>query len=151
MTSRPLSITARPVPMMERTARQPKNLLFKAAAVMLRSHVSGVSPERTAKNLYGVDHNLDPLITRATSSPATVANQTWAGITAHQAVGDLLQAIVSISAGAALLSRAQQISFDHRQSVRLPSRLIDPNYAEAGPPKARPFLFFNFRHRPVWC
>jgi hypothetical protein len=135
------SITATPAP---RNVTASRNILFKAASVMLRSHVTGMTPEAAATQLYGKAHGLESLITKATSAQATVANQPWAGILAHQAVGDLLQAIVSISAGAALLSRAQQISFDRRQSIRLPSRLVDPNYASSWTAEGAPIPVFQF-------
>ena len=62
MTSR--MPTSFPAPML-RDVLRPKNPFFRAAAAVLRAHVTGVSPERVAKQLYGKDHGLEPLISRA--------------------------------------------------------------------------------------
>jgi hypothetical protein len=111
-----------PAPMLART---PSNILFRTAAAILRSHASGDTPEAAAKKLFGKDQ----MILRAASAPARTSDSGWAGPLARQVVSDLLQSIVSISAGAALLTRALQINFDHLQSIRMPSRLVDPAYA----------------------
>jgi hypothetical protein len=121
-----------------------KGSLFKAATATLRAQVRNSTPEDAARSLYGKDHALDFLLSRSTSSPASVANSGWAGVLAHQVVGDLLQAIVSISAGAALLGRSQQIDFDRRQSIRLPQRLVDPAYAGVWTQEGTPIPVFQF-------
>jgi hypothetical protein len=55
-----------------------------------------------------------------------------------------LQSIVSISAGAALLIRAVQLSLDRKQSIRLPSRLVDPAYAGQWIAEGAPIPVFQF-------
>jgi hypothetical protein len=126
-----------PAPMLPRT---PSNVLFRTATAILRSHGAGITPEDAAKTLFGKDQ----VILRAASAPAKTTDSGWAGPLARQVVSDLLQSIVSISAGAALLTRALQINFDHLQSIRLPSRLVDPAYAGQWTAEGAPIPVFQY-------
>jgi Phage capsid family len=110
-----------------RAGLRPCDYLYRTAVVHLRAGSGDVAA--VCKQIYRDDEVTPTLLQRAASAPATVANPGWAGSLAHQVVSDLLQEIVSISAAAALLSKAQQINFDHAQSVRMPSRLTDARYA----------------------
>jgi hypothetical protein len=126
-----------PAPMLART---PSNILFRTAAAILRSHGAGITPQDAAKTLFGKDQ----MILRAASAPAKTTDTGWAGPLARQVVSDLLQSIVSISAGAALLTKALQINFDHLQSIRLPSRLVDPAYAGQWTAEGAPIPVFQY-------
>ena len=53
--------TAMPAPMLRNVRQSQKTSLFKAAAVVLRAHVTGSSPDLVATKMYGRDHGLDPL------------------------------------------------------------------------------------------
>lgn len=109
---------------------QPKNSLFKAAAVILRSHTSGISPEKIAERLYGKSHNLDALITRATSSPATMTDPTWAGTVAHDVVySQLIAKITSMSAAAGLMMAGLKVDLTGLASITIPGRLYQPSIA----------------------
>jgi hypothetical protein len=138
--------TSMPAPLLREVTRtaglRPVDYLFRAAVVHLKAEKRDLS--RVAKQLYGDDKVTPEVIERATSVQATVANPTWAGAIAEQVVGDLLQSIVSISAGAALLTRAQQIAFDRKQSIRLPSRLVDPAYAGVWSGEGQAIPVFQF-------
>jgi Phage capsid family len=123
--------------------RRGSSVLYEAAACVLRAAKAGMPPEKVARTLYPGDDSVQ-LVLRAASAPATVADPAWAGIVAHQVVSDLLQEIVSISAGAALLSRSQQTNFDRRQSIRLPQRLVDPNYAGTWLAEGQPIPVYQY-------
>lgn len=106
---------------------RPKNSLFRAAAVMLRAHVTGVSPERTAKELYGKDHGLDQLITRTASTPASTSTPAWLGIIAHDVVWtNLIQKITGLSAAAGLMAQGIRVDLSGVASITIPGRLYNP-------------------------
>jgi hypothetical protein len=109
-----------------RAGLRPADYLFRSAVVHLKAGSRDIGA--VAKQIYPDDMITPQLLQRAASAPATIANQPWAGAVVREVVSDLLQAIVSISAAASLLVRAQQIVFN-RQLVILPSRLVDAAYA----------------------
>ena len=104
---------------------------FRAAAAVLRAHVTGVSPERVAKQLYGKDHGLEPLITRSTSAPATMTDTTWAGPLVHDLIrSELIQKITALSAAAGLMKLGLKVDFTGTKSITIPGRVYNP--ASAG-------------------
>jgi hypothetical protein len=127
----------------DRTKRlRPVDYLFRSAVCHLRADKRDLGT--TCKSIYGDDRITPTLLQRAASTPATVATPAWAGIVAQQVVSSLLQEIVSISAGAALLTAALQINFDRKQSIRLPSRLVDPAYAGTWLGEGAPIPVYQF-------
>jgi hypothetical protein len=121
--------TSMPAPLL-RNVMQPKNSLFRAAAVMVRAHATGTSPEATAKKLYGKDHGLEPLITKAASSPATLTNPTWAGGVGHDIVASqLIQKITALSAAAGLMMLGMKVDLSGLASINIPGRTYDPTAA----------------------
>ena len=86
--------TSMPAPMLREVSRtigmRPVDYLFRAAVVHVKAE--GRELSRVAKQLFGSDDKITmQVLERAASAPATVANQSWAGVVAHQVVGDLLQ------------------------------------------------------------
>ena len=118
--------TSMPAPML-RDAMRPKNSLFRAAAVMLRAHVTGLSPELTAKHLYGKDHGLDPFITHTASTPATTSTPAWLGLIAHDVIyTQLIQKITGLSAAAGLMMQGLRVDLSGVASITIPGRLYNP-------------------------
>jgi hypothetical protein len=105
--------------------------LFRAAVCFLRARLANQSiVEKTCESLYGNDP-VTPLILRATSSPATTTDPSWAGPLARRVVSSLLQEIVSISAAADLLTRALRLNFDRAGVILLPGRQL-ANHGNVG-------------------
>jgi hypothetical protein len=122
---------------------RPVDYLFRSAVCHLR--LENRTLAAAARELYPGDKITSIVLQeRAASTAAMVGTTNWAGILAQQVVSDLLQAIVSLSAGAALLRSAQQISFDRRQTIRLPSRLVDAAYAGTWLAEGAPIPIFQF-------
>lgn len=104
--------------------RHPHELSRIAAEAFVRSVVCigraalqgrTASPADVAKRDFAADRNL-PLVLRAASSPATIAN---AGGLAQLAKA-FLELLVPVSAGADLLARGIGVSFDHAASITVP-------------------------------
>ena len=118
--------TSMPAPLL-RNVVQPKNSLFRAAAVMLKAHLNKADPEKTAKQLYGKDHGLEPLITRSTSAPATMTDTTWAGPLVHDLIrSELIQKITALSAAAGLMKLGLKVDFTGTKSITIPGRTLTP-------------------------
>lgn len=97
---------------------------------MLRAHVSGTSPEQAAKKLYGKDHDLGFLISRATSAPASLTNPTWAGILAYDMIySQLIQKITALSAAAGLMVQGLKVDLTGLGSITIPGRVYEPTAA----------------------
>ena len=121
-----------PAPMLRDRPRA--NMLYRTAAVLLRSHYQQLDPEDVAKALYGRDHGLDTVI-RAASSPATLTNPAWAGLATQNLIRDLIQQITALSAAAALMEAGVRIDTSGYASVTVPGRLYDPTAAGAWIPE----------------
>jgi len=103
--------------------------LYRAGAAVLRSFISGNSPEREAKAMFGDDHVTDIML-RAASAPATTTTSGWAQSLAGIAIYDLVQSVTSLSAGAEIIDRALQLNMDEIAEARVPGRVL--NAAAAG-------------------
>ena len=115
-----------------RQVYQPKNSLFRTAAVTLRAHVTNTTREVAAKKLYGKDHGLDNLIFRSTSNPATLTTPGWADTLGHNVVrSDLIQKITGLSAAAALMEAGVKVDLTGVASITIPGRKYNPASAGA--------------------
>ena len=122
--------TSMPAPLL-RNVMQPKTSLFRAAAVMVRAKVTNATLEATAKKLYGKEHGLDQLITRAASTPASLTNPAWAGTVGHDVIySQLIQKITALSAAAGLMTLGAKVNLTGVQSITIPGRTYNP--ASAG-------------------
>jgi hypothetical protein len=114
-----------------RDALRPKNSIFRAAAVMVRAKATNSTVEGTAKKLYGKDHGLSELFTRAASTPASLTIPGWAGLTGHDVVySHLIQKITALSAAASLMTLGLKVDLTGVQSITIPGRTYNP--ASAG-------------------
>jgi hypothetical protein len=126
--------TSIPAPMLRNyNPTRPKNSLFRAAAAVVRAHATGMTPEQTAKKMFGKDHGLEFLLTKATSSPATTTTPGWAGVLSHDVIrSDLIQKITALSAAAALMTLGMKVDLSGLASVTIPGRTYDPIATVAG-------------------
>src|SRR5262245_19282857 len=104
--------------------------IHRAGAAALRAFLSGNSPEREAKMMFGDDRVTD-LVLRAASAPATTTTTAWAQSLAGIAVYDLIQSITSLSAGAELIDRALKLNMDGLSELRVPGRALSAAAAGA--------------------
>jgi len=109
--------------------RRASDHLYRAGAAVLRSFITGNSPEREAKAMFGDDHVTD-IVLRAASAPATTTTSGWAQSLAGIAIYDLVQSVTSLSAGAEVINRALQLNMDEIAEARVPGRVL--NAAAAG-------------------
>ena len=108
------------------------NTLYRAAAAVLRGHMTGVSPEKVARSLYGKDEQLE-LMLRAATAPATLTDPAWFGLVGHQIIASqLIQQIVALSAGAAMIEAGVKVDLARVASIVIPGRVYDPTGATAG-------------------
>ena len=84
---------------------------------------------RVAKQLWPDDKQTLELLTRASSSPATTTDSTWAGPLATYRVQDLLTNLGPASAGSALLARGISLTFDRAAEIRVPGITVSASYA----------------------
>jgi hypothetical protein len=115
-------------PMSWRRQLATTNFICRAAAAHLRAAVTQTSPEFAAKKLFGKLHGLDPFLTRATSTPATLTNPAWAGVVAHDVIAsELIQRITALSAAASLMGRGMKVDLTGVGSMTIPGRLYSPS------------------------
>src|SRR5215471_1686289 len=103
--------------------------IYRAGVATLRAYLSGASPEREAKAMFG-DDGVTELVLKAASTPATTTVPGWAKELAAVAVYDLIASAASLSAGAALIDRALKINMDGLAEAHVPGRIV--NAAAAG-------------------
>jgi hypothetical protein len=142
-----------PAPML-RNMMQPKNSLFRAAAVMVCAKAFNTSPEAMAKKMYGKDHGLETL-TRAASARASLTNT---GTLAHDVVySQLIQKITALSAAAGLMQLGMKVDLSGVASITIPGRTYNPQAAgdwigEGQPiPVRRPTISALLGRRPGAC
>jgi len=107
---------------------RPSVYLYRAGAACVRAHVTGTSPEIAARGLFGSDL-ITGTVLRSATSQATLGTPAWAGALGQAAVDDSIQAIATLSAGAALIQRGMKIDFAGRASIRIPGRVLDASDA----------------------
>jgi hypothetical protein len=121
--------TSTPAPML-RNVMQPKNSIFRAAAVMVRAKVTNSTGEATAKSLYGNEHGLAFLLIRAASTPASLSNPAWAGVWGHDVVwSQLIQKITALSAAAGLMILGLKVDLTGVASITIPGKTYNPQAA----------------------
>jgi hypothetical protein len=87
------------------------------------------------------------MVLRAASAPAVTTTPSWAGVFAHDVVGDFFASLAPMSAAASLINAAPRVSLTGINTLKFPARSgpIDPAYlpwvAEGG---AAPVLRFTF-------
>ena len=101
------------------------NILARAGAAHLRAFITGKSPEREAKAMFGAD-----FVLKAATGPATIGTAAWAGSLAPVSIYGLVADITSISAAAALIDRGLKLDMDGIAEHRVPGRVL--NAAAAG-------------------
>ena len=82
--------------------------------------------ETYARERWG--DNVTELVLRAPSAPATVGDQGWAGLVAHDVVGDFVSSLAPPSAAAQLFAASPRVSLDGVHTMQFPARSgpIDP-------------------------
>jgi hypothetical protein len=124
----------RPVPKLGSYAPRSNNSIYKAAAAHLRAYVEETSLDLAARKLFGKDYDdVGSLVTRATSTPATLTTPSWAGTAAHDVVAsELIQRITALSAGAALMARGMKVNLTGVASITIPGRVYNPSSPPGG-------------------
>jgi len=119
------------------------NILARAGAAHLRAFITGKSPEREAKAMFGAD-----FVLKAATGPATIGTAAWAGSLAPVSIYGLVADITSISAAAALIDRGLKLDMDGIAELRVPGRMVNAAAAglwtsEEAPIVARQLSFAN--------
>jgi len=135
---------ARPFPLpsdMQHT--RAANTLARAGAAHLRAFITGKSPEREAKAMFG-----DGTIVKAATGPAITGTPEWAGSLAPVSIYGLVADITSISAAAALINRGLKLNMDGVAELRVPGRTLNAAaagmwVAEEDPAPIRQLIFSN--------
>jgi hypothetical protein len=119
----------RPFPLPEDLGLQrtrPATYLARAGAAHLRAFITGNTPEREAKVMFG-----DSTVLKAASAPAAISGTAgWAPSLGGIAVYDLIQSATSLSAGAELIDRGLKLNMDGIAEHHVPGRVL--NAAAAG-------------------
>jgi hypothetical protein len=110
----------------DRNGRRAADYLARAvfAHAFHRARAAGSrspSPEAFARQRWG--DRVTEILTRAATTPASIADPGWAGALARTAVADFIASLTAIRAGARLLAAAPSVSFDGVQQVIMPRRL----------------------------
>jgi Phage capsid family len=104
----------------------------------------GRNPEGFAKQRWG--DRVSEILTRAATSPASMADPDWAGTLATAAVGDFIASLAAISAGARLIAAAPSVSLAGVEQICMPRGLgaLQPDQVawvpELGPIPVLPFV-----------
>ena len=110
---------------------RPADHLTRAVVAFALSDLHGDrsrSPESHAKSLWPNDATTQ-LICRSAVAPADTVTSGWASQLAGTVVADFLATLAPASAGAALLSRGLQFSFDSNAGILCPGCLADTSEA----------------------
>src|SRR5262249_24247820 len=109
---------------------RPAVFLYRAAAAHVRAHVTGETPQRAARELFGDDAGTDIVLRAATTPAAIPGTSRWAASLAGVAIYDLVQTAASLSAAADVISRGLKLNMDGIAEYHVPGRVL--NVAAAG-------------------
>jgi hypothetical protein len=119
---------ARPFPLpsdlgLQRT--RPATLLARAGAAHLRAFITGNTPEREAKAMFG-----DTTVLKAASAPAAISGTSgWAQSLGGVAAYDLIQSTATLSAAAELIDRGLKLNMDGIAEHHVPGRVLNATAA----------------------
>jgi hypothetical protein len=124
------------------------NILARAGAAHLRAFITGKSPEREAKAMFGADERVDFVLKAATGPAAIAGTPEWAANIAPVSIYGMVADITSISAAAALIDRGLKLDMDHVAELRVPGRTLNAAaagmwVAEEDPAPVRQLVFLN--------
>jgi hypothetical protein len=102
--------------------------LVRATAAFLRAHIRKIAPERAFKQMFGNDRTGE-MVLRAATSPAAIADASWAGPMAHATVSQTVVEMATASAAASLVAAGMQLAFDGFATIHAPGRLVDSSDA----------------------
>src|SRR6516162_464130 len=119
------------------------NILARAGAAHLRAFITGKSPEREAKAMFGAD-----FVLKAATGPAITGTPAWAGNISSISIYGMVGDITSISAAAALINRGLKLNMDGVAELRVPGRTLNAAaagmwVAEEDPAPIRQLIFSN--------
>jgi hypothetical protein len=119
---------------------RPGTLFVRLINSKLAAQAVGEHIETVAKQLYPADEVLRGLIEKGVTNPANTTTAAWAKALVRSSIQDFLRSIAPVSAGAALLSRGTQLSFDGHGEIYVPAAIADATMAsfaaEGAPLKA---------------
>src|SRR5262249_50330583 len=104
---------------------RPRDIIARALAAHFLAYANG----RQLVAEFVRDDLPVQLLLRSAVVPATTSTTGWAAELAATAVADVISAIASVSAGAALINLGLQVSFDSAAAVRVPSRVVQASDA----------------------
>src|SRR6516162_300506 len=113
---------ARPFPLPSDMQRSPRaaSLLARAGAAYLKAFITGDTPERTAKAMFG-----DSTIIKAATTPAMLSGTAaWAQSLGGVAVYDLIQDATTVSAAADLIDRGLKVNMSGVAELHVPGRAL---------------------------
>src|SRR6516225_6302021 len=113
---------ARPFPLPSDMQRSPRaaSLLARAGAAYLKAFITGDTPERTAKAMFG-----DSTIIKAATTPAMLSGTAaWAQSLGGVAVYDLIQDATTVSAAADLIDRGLKVNMSGVAELHVPGRVL---------------------------
>jgi len=102
--------------------------LVRATAAFLRAHVHKAAPERTFKQMFG-DDRIGEMVLRAATTPAALADSSWAGPMGHATVSQTVVEMATVSAAASLVAAGMRLAFDRFATIHAPGRLVDSSDA----------------------
>src|SRR5262245_47721383 len=114
------------------TKMRARDHLYRAATAHVINQIRGMreGPEVIARQLFGDDDPVTPLVLKAATVPASIATATWAGAFAGQAVADAVVGLAPASAAAQVIARGLTVSLEGYGSITIPYRIVSA--ADAG-------------------
>ncbi|MDX0230257.1 phage major capsid protein [Sinorhizobium meliloti] len=107
---------------------RPSDLLVRQYACQFLAHVNKTSPIQIQQRMYGRDEALAWAV-KAAVNPAMTTVPDWAGDLAQEAIADFMDLLRPVSIYPQLANRGVRITFGANGSIRIPSRLANPNLA----------------------
>ena len=119
-------MTARPFPLPSDMKNvRAASLLARAGAAHLKAFITGDTPERTAKAMFG-----DSTIIKAATTPAMLSGTSqWAASLGGVAVYDLVQDATTVSAAADLIDRGLKVTMNGVAELYIPGRTLTASSA----------------------
>jgi len=126
-------VTARPFPLPSDMKNvRAASLLARAGAAYLKAFITGDTPERTAKAMFG-----DSTIIKAATTPAMLSGTAaWAQSLGGVAVYDLIQDATTVSAAADLIDRGLKVNMSGVAELHVPGRALTAVLPASGLPRA---------------
>lgn len=104
---------------------EPKDMVVRALAVKVLSHIEKRAPMEILQTRYGADENVKAaydVVTKAASAPATTTTSGWADTLVQTAVYEFLDTLMPMSAYPRLREAGGKFTFGRNGIISLPAR-----------------------------